>query len=45
MPKTEEVEQNIKLKIIFKYKEISFEKNEAQLLNVNENIIKYNNCI
>ena len=45
MPKTEAVEKNIKLKIIFKFNDIYSEKNEDQLLIVKEIKIIYKNFI
>ena len=43
MPKTEAVVKNIKLEIIFKFNDRSYEKNEDQLLIVREIIIMYKN--
>ena len=43
IPKAEEVEKNIKLKIIFNFNNNSADMIGAQLLNNNEMIIKYKN--
>ena len=43
IPKAEEVEKNIKLKIIFNFSTNSVDMIEAQLLNNNEIMIKYKN--